>query len=582
MWLQHGQQDPTRRTLIGRTAEDHDRIDAIQAKGGACGPCRRSKKRCDDSDYCRGCKHRGIPSQEAFLDTIQSTSYTSGLENISLYDLLSPARFNSGLIGFLDSDSVSRSQERVKNHVNSWFKKVTRMIDPKPFFGDFEREVSLSITSSSNGNQKTSFSLKEFDISSHLEQQAYPLCEDSLLDGFMGHANMKMPPAPRNGQPRSTCVRHLSWIVSNTFAFLKSFAEAEMYAPIKSMSTARATVSIIYASLYRLLLTKSDALCLFVLESLQQDFQYCTRSSRKDLIEDSLRGLAQYHRVVAGLAGLENSCPEAAALLSELTDRANVLLQDGSLKELFLRVYEKLKAGLAKQPRATTQPKLNDLMSSYSSKVPDIKSLSIAIRVNSGNDELPPVSTEAMRDTDPYHHFRPIKVRDLLKENDGLAVDPRQVYIDDFVGNFPNLRRTRLERPGPSVNCPNSFVDQELCGSGQGMLSTSMDPEHASLRPSQQDTETESIKSELTVQNDFGDILNEPVNTSPKDAEGYGWRNVPPGKGCKRRERSGDSQGSRHSSGHSGRKHFRLDSGRESPPPYNYFGPLTHEPAALR
>ena len=342
----------------------------------------------------------------------------------------------------------------------------------------------------------------------------------------------------------------------------------------------------VYASLYRLLLAKSDDLCSFVLKSLQQDFQYCTRRARKDVIEDSLRGLAQYYRVLTGLANLElGSSSEAAALFSQLRDRARDVLRDGDVKRLFLRIYAKIQPGPAQATDGVAHPVFKEFLSLYSAEVPEIKSLSIALRVNSGNNDLAPVSTEAIRETDPYHHYRPIKVRDLLKEIEDV-VDPKQVFVDDFLDNFAGLGRTLLEEPGPADRCPSSFLGQEaLYDTDYAVmqaLSSNLDAQHGSLRPSQQDTETGSIKSELTLQNDNDVDHSQLVDPSFKGKTvDPGWRDVPRGKGCKRRARSGDSQKAQSASDHGNRKHIKLDSGRESPPPYNYFGPLTHEPAAL-
>jgi hypothetical protein len=589
LWLGYDQQDPTVRSLTARRNEDNVRIDAIHGKGGSCGPCRLSKKQCDALDHCQRCLHRRIPSEAAFLALLQSASYTPGLENISSYNFQAPVHINHTSPEKPDSAAMIAAQEQTTEHVNSWFKNVTETIDSKPFYNDiFQREVALDITSGVNGIRSTCFNLNFLDISSHLELTAYLLDEKELLAGFMGHSSTRRPPAPKHGQVGSHTIKNLSWVISNTFAFLRSMADAEIYASINSMPAARVTVSVIYASLYRLLLSKSHDLCSFVLKSLQHDFKYCTRRNRKDVLEDSLRGLAQYHRVVTGLSKMElGSSSEVAALFSGLGARTRSLLENAGVEKLFMRIYSKIKPRSALAFDGTVDSIFERLVSSYSSEVPEINSLSIALRVNSGNYSLRPVHTEAFRDADPYHHHEPIKVRDLLMKSDGPSVDPKQIYVDNMIEDFDFLGRTALEQPGPSGSCPSFFVSQnELSYIDPDVLetpSTSLNPEHASIRPSQQDTETESVKSESTVQNDHGIDLIRLVGAPPKtESATHGWSHVPRGKGCKRRERSGDSQNSSSASGHGHRKHVKLDSGRHSPQPSNYFGLLTHEPAALR
>lgn len=594
LFVAHGQRDPTARSLNGRSVEDNKRREAIREVGGVCGTCGRSKGRCDALDHCESCARKGIPSEEQFWASLEPPSYIPGLEFATLYNLERPAvrnNNNNRLLGEPISTMMSSVQQQAIDHVNDWFKNVTRMIDSKPFYKEmFHGEVSLKITSGSDRKRTTSFNLTFLDISGHLEQGAYPLDAESFLAGFVGHSSGRMPPALRRGQLPSRCVRHLSWVVSQAFAFLRSFADADMYAAINSMPAARATVSMIYASLYRLILDKGDDLCSFILKSLQQDFRYCVRRSRQYIMEDMLYALAQYYRVVTGLANLElRSSSEIEELLSGLRGRATTLLRMGGIKRLLLQTYEKTKARPAPAAHGgNSQVVFDELISFYSSEVCQIEPLSIALRVNSGNNQLRPVSTEAFRDLDPYHHFKPIKVQDLLKEIGPSVVHPQQMYVDGFVDNFDILGPSQLVQPGPSDTCPSFWVGQEeVSHSGYAVaeaVSTSLDPHHASISPSQQDTETESIKSESTVQNDLDFEYAEFLNVSPKDeSAGHEWRNVSRGKGCKRRERSGDSQDSHRSYGYLHRKNVRLDSGRESPPPhYNSFGPLTHEPTALQ
>jgi Fungal Zn(2)-Cys(6) binuclear cluster domain len=584
--LQHDQKDPTIRSLHARSPEDNDRIDKIKDKGGACGPCRRSKRRCDDLNHCQGCIRRGILSETGFLASLEPTAYTAGLASISLYDLESPALLRNELLAEPDSSIVFAAQDQATKHVNSWFKNVTRSIDSKLFHAaEFERLVSLGI--SSNGKRNTCFNLELLDIVAHLEHSAYQLEEEKLLAGFARHASARGPPEPKAGRPRAHCVRHLSWVVTNTFTFLKSFADAELFAAINSMSAARATVSIVYASLYRLLLAKSQDLCLFVQKSMQQDFQYCTRSGRKELIEESLRALTHYYRVVAGLAYLDvTSSPEVAALFTGLQGRARNLLENGGVRRLILEIHAKARPGRAQSSHESSPSVFSDILSSWSPEVQEIKPLSISLRVNSGNHCIAPVSTEAIRDADPYRHYKAIKVRDLLKETQDSAIDPKQLFVNEIIGNFDFLSREFLELPGPSDSYPSFFMGQDVLSDSDDILkhalSTSLDPEHASLGSSQQDTDLESVKSETTVQNDLTlahTQATDPSSTT-KSAD-QGWSNVPRGKGCKRRERSGDSQNSSRSSGRANRKHVKIESGRQSPVS-NYFGVLTAEPTVLR
>ena len=481
------------------------------------------------------------------------------------------------------------AQNQATDHVDSWFKNVTSMIESEPFSVDLDRRVSITIASGSPEIQKTYFNLGYLDICTHLEQKAYQLDERCLLEGFMGHASARKLPLADHGQWDSKCCAHLGWIVFNAFAFLRSFADAEMYAPIVSMSAARATVSVIYASQCRLLLSKSEELCLLVLKSLEKDFWYCTRRSRKALLKDSLHGLAQYHRVVTGLANMElRSSPEAAALFSDLRSRARAVLRNGELKKLFLQIHAKTLRKSTGSNSETGQPTFKELLSSYAAEVPNIKALSIALRVSSQHNDLPPVSTEAMRDTDPRRHYRPIKVRSLLKRSDEISMDPKQLFVNDILDGFDHLGHALSQESGPPRSGPMSSMDPALSqltseSATDRNPSTSLNPSHASLRPSQQDTDTGSVKSESTIRNDVDIYRVDHVDADLNDKRvGNDWSDVTRRKGCKRRERSDDSQNSRRHSGQGARKHIRLNSGRESPPPYNYFGPLTHEPTTLR
>jgi hypothetical protein len=583
-FLEYGQKDPTKRSSDVRSREDKERRNAISERGGACCPCRASKKQCDVLDHCHRCVERGIPSEANFFRSAQPTLYTPGLENVSLYDMQGPSGFNVGKATGPGSDTMVNAQKKVTDHTNSWFKDVTGMIDPRPFSVDLDQEVSLEITSGLAANRTTSFKIDIFDISTHLESTTYLLSETSLMAGFAGHASA--PPLPQSVQDQwgSRCAVHLGWVVFNIFAFLKSFADAEMFASIISMPIARATVSVIYASLYRLLLSKGDDLCFFVLKSFEKDFQYCTRRSRKDLIHDSLRGLAQYYQVVTGLADLDlQSSSEAAALFLDLRSRARALLRYGGLEDLFRQIHAKTLSKPAQSSSETGQSTFVELVSSYAPEMCEIESLKVALRIKSQHQSLMPVPTKANRDNDPHHHFRPIKVRDLLKESENVPVDPKQRFVDDIVDNFPNLGHTSSQKPEPSQNRPFSYLDHELSrpmsDKALETLPTSLDPSHASIRPSQQDTDTGSMKSESTVRNDVDMDWVDRIDASPHGKQiDDDWRDVLGGKGCKRRERTGDSQNTRRHSGQGGRKYIRSDSGRQSP---NYFGPLTDEPAAL-
>jgi hypothetical protein len=476
---------------------------------------------------------------------------------------------------------VLAAQARATDHVNSWFARVTKMVDRKSFdLFMCSHHVSLDINSGFDGREKnSSFRLDFLDIFLHLTQTPLQLDEQNLLEGFLAHTHLRKPPLPQRNRRPSECIRHLGWMVYNACAFLKSFANAEIYTSIQSMSAARATVSVVYVSLYRFLLDKSGILCSYILRSMQLSFKYCKQRSWKDHIDDALRALTQYYRVVYALANMELSAsPGVASLLSDLQSRATTLLRDGHIKRLILLIH-----AMRKDPKATVVSEMNrtefrDLLKSYTSEVPEISPLSIALRVESGDNSVRPAPTEAFRDADPYHHYKPIKVRDLLKESDDILTGPQQQYIDYFVDNFDDLGHTRFPERHPIGTF--AIASQEKSSSSSALNpSTSLDPSHASLRASQQDTDARSVTSESTVKNDFDVYFAEHLDNQPKaEPADHGWNHVPLGKGRKRRQRSNDS-GSRGSSGDSHRKHFKHGSGRESP---NYFGILTQEPAALR
>ena len=276
--------------------------------------------------------------------------------------------------------------------------------------------------------------------------------------------------------------------------------------------------------------------------------------------------------------------PEIAALFRDLKSRARAILQNRALEGLFMKMHEKKLPKRARSSSETTRASFQELLLAHAPEVPDIASLRVALRVTRQNHNIMPVPTEAIRDNDPHHHFRPIKVRDLLKESDDILKDPKQSFVDDLMEGFDQLGRYGSTEPWSPEYLPGSYLDH-----GRGphsardlatqRLSTSLNPSHASLRASQQDTDRASIGSESTVQDDVdihgtdhvkAGLLAEQVQND--------WHDVLRGKGCKRRGRSDDSQNTRRHSGHGGRKHPRFDSGRESP---NRFGPLTDEPAAL-
>jgi hypothetical protein len=551
-----------------------------------------------------------VPSEEEFLASVKSTSPRPGLEEISLCQIDSPAVLDDRSLAETDSGMTNVKVARradsnhAHDHVNRWFKKVTRMIDPKPFKdGSFtvQREVSLKITSGPNGDKntettETSFSLAYFDISCHLEL-LYWLTdhEDSLVAAFLGHPSAPKPPAPGDGEPRSRFIKHLSLMVTNIVNFLQNFEEANVYAAISGMPVARATGSIIYASFYRLLLDKGHALCSFVLASLQQKFRYCIRGTFKTVVEDSLRALAEYHRVLKMLAGPRfGSSSEAAVLFQGLRDRAADLLLHRGTERLFLRVYNQLKVEPKRTINNTSQSMIEDLINRYYARPSVIKPLSIALRVNSIQSDIAPVPTEAFRDTDPYHHHRCIKVRDLLKESESSVTDPKQILVDglvdnfDFLGHWPPQQQSEPWKSGASLCLGELPFNGSTVYTETQSLSTSLDREHASERPSQDDTDLESIKSESTAQDFLGldlifDLGATPVGGAGSEAKAspdLGWQHVLPGKGCKRRKGSGDSSNSDDSAGRGGRKHVRSG----SPPAaykHNFFGVLTGKPTRL-
>lgn len=559
----------------------------MRQKGGSCAPCRRSKKQCDDHDYCQSCIHKKILSEAEILALVESNTYVPGFEDVSLRDLDPSTLFDNRSLAEVGPATMTGAQEQAIIHVNKWFKWVSRNIDPKPFHdGVFQREVSLGITSGPNGKTETCFNLEYVDISNHFAMTTYPLDDKILVAAFLQHSSAQMPDTPRHGgAPRSRCASRLSSAVAQTFAFLKSFADANVYARINNIAAARATVSIIYTNLYRLLLSKSDDFGSFLLRALEHDFQYCARASRDNLLEDALRGLAQYYSVLTGLAELElQSSSEVAALFSNLEQRAKVLLENGGIKRLFLRIHTKLRRLDSTHAHdGAPQPEFEKLLRDYASDVPAIKSLSIALRVNSGNGDIAPVPTEAFRDTDPYNHNIHIKVRDLLKRSEESVMDPKQLYIDGIVENFDFLGHTLPEPPDISASW---FGDlQELFADRKPSVADtpfgSMDSEHGSLCPSQQDTDTQTVKSESTIQ-DHIQFDHTPLTDAlfGGDQEDHDWQEV---QSRKRRQRSDDSQNSQQFFGRGERKHIRLETGRESSPPYqhNYFGVLTGEPATL-
>ena len=558
----------------------------MRQKGGSCAPCRRSKKQCDDHDYCQSCIHKKLLSEAEILALTESATYIPGFEDVSLRDLDPSTLPNNRSPTEVGSAIMTGAQEHAINHVNDWFKWVSRNIDPKPFYdGMFQREVSLGITSGPNDKIETCFNLEYVHISNHFEVTTYPLDDKSLVAAFLQHSSAQMPDTPRHDATRSQCASRLSSAVSHTFAFLKSFADANLYARINNIAAARATVSIVYANLYRLLLSKSDYFCSFILRTLQHDFQYCARASRDNLMEDALRGLAQYYSVLTGLANLElQSSSEVAALFSKLEQRAKALLENNGIKGLFLRIHMKLRRLDSTHARdGIPQPEFEELLRNYVSDVPPIKSLSIALRVNSGKGDIAPVPTEAFRDTDPYNHNIHIKVRDLLKRSEETVMDPKQLYIDRIVENFDFLGHTLPDQPDFSASWLGD-LQELLSDKNPGVADTpsgSMDPEHGSLRPSEQDTDTQSVKSESTIQDHIQfDHTHLTDALFGVDQEDHDWQEV---QSRKRRQRSDDSQNSQQFFGRRNRKHIKLEVGRESPPPYqhNYFDVLTSEPTTL-
>lgn len=582
-WVNHGQKVPGARILRAQTYSDQDRKEAIKDKGGVCGPCRISRKQCDASDHCALCIRRNIPSEARLMTSPQSVP---GIQKISLSNLESSPSFTDRRSAENHPATHSTVQKRTIDHVKSWFENATKSIDSQPFKNDrFQRQISLDITSGVNRQTRTRFNLDFLDISRHLESRADPLEGEALADSLLRHSSARTPLTPTSDQPRSCIVTELSAIVSHTFAFLKSLANANIYASIPEMSAAHATISIIYASLYRLLLAKSDALCSIVLKSLQKDFDdYCIR--RKS-IDNLLRGIAQYHRVVNGLANWEpNSPSEPGVFVPQLGECAKLLLRGRGIRELLLRIRAMSKKATAIAPDGSAESIFDRIMSNYSTEVPEIHCLNIVVRVHSSDNEKAPVPTQAMRDTDPYHHRKPIRVQRLLNHNGDWGIKYQQLFVDDLVNDFDRLQRTSLEQPGPSDSCP-SFLDSSdvfmygTYGAVQN-VPTSLEPEHASTQPSQQDTATASITSDVTAWNDpvLDDFqfMDEILSGEPAK---NGRQDVADDKHGKRREGSGDSLHSHLTTGYTQGKYDGLAYGRNSPPLLDPFDYWVDEPGAL-
>jgi hypothetical protein len=591
-WVHQDMVDPTARSLRPRSNQDYERRDAMSEKGGACLPCRQAKIQCDPSDHCRNCLHKNLPSEKEFLASIKSTSHQPGLEYISLDQISSPTERVSSTMDLSRETTTSHAH----NHLKRWLKNGTRMIDRKPFDIDlFTAEVCLEITSASNEKDttETSFSLPYLDIFTHLERSTYSLfeVEDSFVAAFLGHSSAPKP-ALQHGRSPSQSVEHLSWVVTNTFDFLQSFEKADMYAALIQIPAARASVSVIYSGLYRLLLEKANALCSFVLASLQQKFRYCTRRTFKNVVKDSLCALAEYHRILTRLAEPKlGSSSEVAALFQCLRGRAATILRHRGTERLFLRVYNQLK-GPKLTFENTSQCKIEELINEYCARPSNLKALSIALRIIPVQSDRAPVPTAAFRDTDPYHQHRRVKVSDLLKESESSTTDPKQIVVNSFVDNFNDLGHGLPEQAEGSNRSPSLFLGQVPSDSTyvetQSLL-TSLNREHASERPSQDDTDLDSFKSESTVQNIFGlnsifslDVMTQAASegSEPKESPDLKWQNAPRGKGRKRRKGSRDSSNSDHSADRGGRKHVRSGS-PSAAYQHNYFGVLTSEPTRL-
>jgi hypothetical protein len=507
-FVHHDMIDPTARSLRPRSNQDSERRDAMSEKGGACLPCGQAKIQCDPSDHCRNCVHKNLPSEKEFWASIKSTLHQPGLEHISLDQLSTPTE----RVSSTTNHSRGTDTNHAHDHLNAWFHNITCMIDSEPFLNDFTTaKVSLKITSASNEETtETNFSLPYEDISTHLDQSTYSLVdfEDSLVAAFLGHSSAPKP-ALQHGRSPSQSVEHLSWVVTKTFDFLQSFEKADMYAALIQIPAARASVSVIYSGLYRLLLEKANALCSFVLASLKQKFRYCTRRTFKKVVKDSLCALAEYHRVLTRLAEPKlGSSSEVAALFQCLRDRAATILRHRGTERLFLRVYNRLK-GPKLTFENTSQFKIEELINEYCTRPSNLKALSIALCIIPVHSDTAPVPTAAFRDTDPYNQHRPVKVSDLLKESESSTIDPKQMVVNSYVDNIndPDLGHGLPELAEGSNRSLSLFFSQVPSDStyveSQSLL-MSLNREHASERPSQDDTDLESFQSESTIQNILG------------------------------------------------------------------------------
>jgi hypothetical protein len=590
-FVHHDMIDPTARSLRPRSNQDSERRDAMSEKGGACLPCGQAKIQCDPSDHCRNCVHKDLPSEKEFWASIKSTLHQPGLEFISLDQISTPTERVSSTTNHSRGTDTSHAHD----HLNAWFQNVTRMIDSEPFLNDFTTaKVSLKITSASNEEEttETSFSLPYEDISTHLDQSTYSLVdfEDSLVAAFLGHSSAPKP-ALQHGRSPSQSVEHLSWVVTNTFDFLQSFEKADMYAALIQIPAARASVSVIYSGFYRLLLEKANALCSFVLASLKQKFPYCTRRRFKNVVKDSLCALAEYHRILTRLAEPKlGSSSEVAALFQCLRDRAATILRHRDTERLFLRVYNQLK-GPKLTFENTSQFKIEELINEYCARPSSPKLLSIALCIIPVQSDTAPVPTAAFRDTDPYRQHRGVKLSDLLKESESSTIDPKQLVLDSIVDHFNDLGHRLPELVEGSNRGPSLFFGQVPSDStsveSQSLL-TSLNREHASERPSQDDTDLESFQSESTIQNifDLDSILSLDVTpaaserSEPKESPDLTWQHAPRRKGRKRRKGSRDSSNSEHSADRGGRKHVRSGS-PSAASQRNYYEVFTSEPTRL-
>jgi hypothetical protein len=400
--------------------------------------------------------------------------------------------------------------------MDMWCARNVDIVDPNWFYNNlFLIVVSITITSGGVGNQRSSsFYLPLTNIACHLQQVPYELDERSLLQSFIIHAGIVQPSTRTvNGHFRASSAAHLGWAVSSVFAFLASFAQANVFTSIRSRPMARASVFVVYINLYRLLLEKADDLCSFVLRSHHTNYRYCTRTSQTDLMLDCLRGLAMYHRVLEDLADLRLSfSPQLAELLGELRTNARKILMRGGVKRSFLEIHAAMMAARARnhsqgqEQHGTAVPPFEELVREYCPQdIPRIEFLSLAVSISSSDDQhLQPVSTSAVNEGDPIGNYLPFNVRDLL--GDTQVADAGAIYLLPFSHSFDHSTAGMQQSPRttskPDAGQANfAGVGNEATQSAQGFLSISPSEDEGDLL-SQQATVVAPANTERTPSNE--------------------------------------------------------------------------------